>query len=144
MVRTVGALLAATLAGPYTYLLLSWLTNFALDPSVPSLEASIMALPMLMFMGTVGLVLAGVPALLLGASALGFAWKLGLYSRRYAVSAGAIIGSGFAALYLDSEFQSETVQSVIIGALSGAICGWIYWRIAIGRTPDDPHAIDPA
>jgi hypothetical protein len=78
MVRTVGALLAATLAGPYTYLLLSWLTNFALDPSVPSLETSIMALPMLMFMGTVGLVLAGVPALLLGASALGFAWKLGL------------------------------------------------------------------
>jgi hypothetical protein len=24
----------------------------------------------------------------------------------------------------------------------GAICGWIYWRIAIGRTPPNGHAIE--
>jgi hypothetical protein len=131
MVRTVGALLAATLAGPYIFLLLSGMMNFVLKPAIPSLETSILALPMLMFMGTIGLILFGVPALLLGAAMLGLSWKMGFYSRRYAVCAGAIIASGLAALHLDSEFQSEIVQSLILGALSGAICGWIYWRIAL-------------
>ena len=26
--------------------------------------------------------------------------------------------------------------------LSGALCGWIYWRIAIRRTPENARAIE--
>jgi len=32
----------------------------------------------------------------------------------------------------------------IVGLSIGAICGWIYWRIAIKQTPDEARAIDPA
>jgi hypothetical protein len=142
MLRVMGALLAAILAGPYTYVILSGLLGFAFNPEIPKLSTAIMFLPMLMFMGALGFVLLAFPALLLGLAALGIAWRMKLYTQRSAICAGAIIGLVLALLRLEYEFWSELLTSAIIGALSGAICGWIYWRIATGRTPGNGHAID--
>src|SRR3712207_121573 len=119
MLRMIGALLAAILAGPYIYLVLSGLLSFAVNPGIPKLSTAVMTLPMLMFMGTLGLILLTFPALLLGLTALGIAWKMKLYTRQTAVCAGAIIGLSLAVLRLEYEFPSELATSAIIGALSG-------------------------
>jgi len=40
--------------------------------------------------------------------------------------------------------SSEVSKMKVLGSSVGAICGWIYWRIAIGRTSDADRAKDPA
>ncbi|WP_414472701.1 hypothetical protein [Microvirga sp. M2] len=51
-------------------------------------------------------------------------------------------GALFGGLALSSAPQLAAYACyVAAGTLAGAICGWIYWRIAIRRTPEAGHAI---
>lgn len=71
--------------------------------------------------------------LLLGAGGVTASW---IY-----VLGGGLLGIGFAIAVTESAFLDGWVPQ-LIGLGSGAAGGWIYWRIAIGRTPRNGHAIE--
>lgn len=68
---------------------------------------------------------------------------LGRYSRKDCVVGGALVGLGFHLVFADM-FGLEDGYIFASGVPIGAICGWIYWRIAIKRTPANGHAIEAA
>jgi hypothetical protein len=70
--------------------------------------------------------LASVSALVLSATGWG--------SRSGAVFGGALLGFCLMAVIGDAG------AGMIIGALSGAICGWIYWWVATGGRMKAPLA----
>ena len=55
-------------------------------------------------------------------------------------SAGVGIGSlGIMVLSVGIDIG---IPQLLLMSLSGALCGWIYWRIAIRRTPENARAIE--
>ncbi|MEZ0169012.1 hypothetical protein [Microvirga sp. TS319] len=80
-------------------------------------------------MGTFGVVVFGIPLLVLASLC---AMAVNTAKRPTwcgPVLGGIILGLGFtAALSTD---DSPPIPFLMSSALSGAICGWIYWRIAI-------------
>lgn len=68
--------------------------------------------------------------------------RVGCRSRLPFVICGSLVGLGFTIFFigwsgLDVRFVKEDLV-LLTGLPSGAICGWIYWRIAIG-IPTEPQ-----
>jgi hypothetical protein len=151
MLRTVGAILAASLAAPYVASLLIHVltalvgasTETSLLLAAPSYFDGFLDLLKFLVIGTFGAMMFGVP-IILGASLVACALHVfALHTKRYVIASGSGLGCVSLTLLFVQE-RSDPWIYPMAGLLSGAICGWVYWRIAIGRTPDGPHAIDPA
>src|SRR5690606_6635230 len=97
-------------------------------------------------LGSFALLLFGIPLLILAGICAALVHIVEQPTWRGPVLGGAVLGLGFvAAIFVRSlEHDAETIVMLIAGLCSGAICGWIYWRIAIGRTPREARAIDTA
>lgn len=65
------------------------------------------------------------------------------HSRKDCIVGGILTGLGFH-LSFSVILGLQDACVFATGAPIGAICGWVYWRIAIGRTPSNGHAIEAA
>ena len=151
MLRMMGAILAASLAVPYAasffiYALIALVgacTDTNLLLGAPSYLDGFLDLLKFLVIGTFGAMMFGVP-IILGASLVACALHVfALHTKRYVIASGSGLGCVSLTLLFVQE-RSDAWIYPMAGLISGAICGWVYWRIAIGRTPDGPHAIDPA
>ena len=137
MRRRILALLTACAAAPYLTVLFMLIADLSYGggPGIKSPLDLLKAVPL----GTFALLLLGLP-LVCGASLLAFVLHGRRWERRWhLVLAACVLGSCFVRLMF-----SDELNHLLEGGLAGAICGWIYWRIAIKRTPANSHAIDPA
>jgi hypothetical protein len=87
--------------------------------------------------GAMGIVFFGLPLLAIAWFCEAIVTAIGWRSRWTVLLTGAIIGTGFIAV-MDNSLWSD----IALGAVSGAICGWIYWLIAIRRDDLHPPAQD--
>jgi hypothetical protein len=138
--RHVLGVMAATVAAPYLVVIFAERPFDKTDG--PGLLFGIqVATGALMFFGIPLLILAGICAAILH--------RLSFQARGWCMLGGAGVGLSYHGL-----IQLLPGTTVNIGfwpllfvlldfPLSGALCGWIYWRIAIGRTPEGSRAIDP-
>jgi hypothetical protein len=144
MRRHILGVLSATLAAPYLVVFLWHLFALLFGDEVGIREPFdlIKAIPM----GTIALFLFGLPLLTLAIICAAFVNAFDSSSWHGSVLWGFILGLGFMiALFVRSlEYSFQVTAFLVSGSISGAICGWIYWRIAIRQTPERPHAIDPA
>jgi hypothetical protein len=105
--------------------------------NVPSLIVSTLVV------GTYGLVLFGpVVAFVVCVLAIPLI-RRGFHHPAVTIAFGAAVGMGFrlvSAYYAD---RFGFWPLLIVMALAGALCGWIYWLIARERTSQAPGAIDP-
>ena len=141
--RHILGVVAATVAAPYLVFLpgaSSALINGSYDLDFFSFGIRV-ATGALMYFGIPVLILAGICAAILH--------RLKFQTRGWCMLGGAVVGLVFLGILellpgidLDTSFWSLVGASLHF-LLSGAACGWIYWRIVIGRTPEGSHAIDP-
>ena len=109
-------------------------------PETISWDASIQTLALFSIFGSVLFFDTVFPvSLMLALLGLALRW----HSPRIYIGGAAAIGLGFYFFRL-SHLSSGNEDYLLTSVLIGAICGWIYWRIAIGRTPPDDHAIKAA
>lgn len=136
MTPTFRGLLVSSVAAPYLCLLfIALLANGFTDDRIPD------AVGWVIGGGTLALVWAGVPVFLIGGVVSGMLETFGLRSQMTMIAGGAAVGFSFLTPLLLSDQKGDWIFPVA-GMLSGAICGWLYWRIAIGRTPRNGHAIE--
>jgi hypothetical protein len=142
--RHILGILAATVAAPYLVL---FLLSFSLliQGGSAGLEGPldlIKTLPL----GTFALLMYGSPLLILSSLLAALLNALGWRSQWAIILGGATLGLCFMHLLFSSSYEpGKTGFPVLsIGAICGAVCGWIYWRIAIGRTTESTRAIDSA
>jgi hypothetical protein len=93
--------------------------------------------------GTYGLILFGLPVFAGASTAALILHVLKVKSLVWAIIMGAITGLLCGLYIILPRFENDWVILPSFPS-SGAICGWIYWRIAIRRTPDNSRAIDAA
>lgn len=129
MRRHALGVLAATLAAPYLVLFLWSVSGLVSGDHVGLTEP--LDLLKVIPLGTVGLILFGLPLLILASLCALAVNAVRRPTWRGPALGGAILGLGFTAvLFADSR---DGIAFMTSGALSGALCGWIYGRIAIGR-----------
>jgi uncharacterized membrane protein HdeD (DUF308 family) len=142
MKRHAAGLIAARIAAPYlTAFLMMVFDLLFLDHARPSNPLELLEF---MSLGILGFLFFGIPLLLLSSV---LALALSRLSRHppswQPMIIGGVLGLCFVSVIFTESFEG-TWTCLASGALAGAICGWIYWRIAIGRTPPDDHAIKAA
>jgi hypothetical protein len=100
------------------------------------------------WVATGALMFFGIPVLILAGICAAILHRLKLQTRGWCMLGGAGVGLGFLGLIqllpgttMNIGFW-PLVLVVLETLLPGALCGWIYWRIAIGRTPEGPRAIE--
>jgi hypothetical protein len=93
-------------------------------------------------LGTFGLLFFGFPILLVSSL---LALALSRLCRRLPLwlpmTIGVVLGPCVVSMIFSESFERIWTY-LVSAALAGATCGWIYWRIAIGRTPPNGHAIE--
>jgi hypothetical protein len=140
MTRRIVALLTACAAAPCLTVLFMLIVDLAYggEPSVESSLDLLKAAPL----GTFALLLLGLPfvcaARLLAAILHGGGWE----TRWHFTTTACLLGSCFVGLVF-SEKLTKSLAPMIQGGLAGAICGWIYWRIALGKGLDVPSPEPP-
>jgi hypothetical protein len=141
--RRIAAVIAANLAGPCLLVLHIFLLTAFTDPS--RLNASdgahmLMAFGVFLLMTWAGMAVTVFPASLLFAW---LGWRAGWRSAWIYIAAGVVIGGVFNVLIPPLIFGSgeQTLSIFAFYGCLGAICGWIYWRIAIRQTPDSARPI---
>lgn len=131
MKRHIWGVLAATVVAPYLTAFLWCLLGFAAGGIYGVKEPFdiLKAIPL----GTFGLLLFGTPLLVFTSLCAALVNAMGARSWHISVLSGAIPGLGFMiALYVRTlDYDKDAAILLISGLVSGAICGWIYWRIAI-------------
>jgi small-conductance mechanosensitive channel len=136
MLRAIGGLFAASLVAPYlaSFLITLFLAIFdhvsrndalLARPSPVDELLGVLNVP---FLGTIGLAMFGLPILLVAAIVALALDIFGLRSKRHSV----IGGGGLGGLFLGLLFSGSWIP-LVAGLLTGAVCGWIYWRIALHR-----------
>lgn len=138
MLRTIGGVLAASLAAPYLasffIFVLMALLGGSRDANLlfgaPSFADSLLDFLKFLVIGTLGLGMFGLP-ILFAAGILAFLLHaFALRSKYYAIASGGILGCLSLALLFGGDRDDDRIF-FLSGMLAGAICGWIYWRIAI-------------
>jgi hypothetical protein len=128
--RQLGGAFVATIIAPYLVALLMFLGDVLRG------LAHFWELPAVAVLGSAALFFFGLPAFLASLLLMPFVNHAGRWARLVSMFGGAIIGTGFLALFFwKIVFLSEGLFRMGCGALAGAICGWIYWRIALAREP---------
>jgi hypothetical protein len=136
--RRVLAVLAATVAAPYLPFLLAGL---AWDLFVTPVASPVEYLGVL-FVGTIGLLIYGIPLFLLAYILAALCHHLGQETLLAAMAGGLLLGSGFGAVLIGFDSNLKSTLLLLSFPLSGALCGWIYWLIARERTSPPPDAIE--
>jgi hypothetical protein len=146
MKRHIWGIIAATAAAPYIAGLLIGFYAEVVDVVRHGEPLDLPALLKFLPISTVALVVLGVPILIVSALCAALLNAAEWHTRWTSITAGSLAGFCFIALLASSpaNFGDEWLYALAIGAPPGAICGWIYWRIAIRQTPEKAHAIDPA
>ncbi|KLK92093.1 hypothetical protein AA309_16935 [Microvirga vignae] len=141
MDRQLKGIVAATLAAPYVASLLMALRIVIFEYRSANALFTERFYGDIALLGTIGLFYAGLPTLILSLIAASILNMLKLRSVASSLLFGSVVGSAFG-LFLSASSFRDNVHLMLIFAASGAICGWIYWRIAIRRTPPNGHAIE--
>jgi hypothetical protein len=146
MKRHIWGIIAATAAAPYIAGLLIGFYVELVDVVRHGEPLELPSLLKFLPISTVVLTVAGIPILILSALCAALLNAAEWRTRRASIVAGSLTGFCFIALLTSSpaNLGDEWLYALAIGAPPGAICGWIYWRIAIRQTPEKAHAIDPA
>ncbi len=133
MRRHVLGLVAATVAAPYLVLLPSALLLEFND--VASYGESFDVLDVLKFLplGTMTLAFCGIPLLIVAAICAALFNFFQCRTKWTPMLAGALLGFCFVTILTSPPSSEDWLTILAISTLPGAICGWIYWRIAIGR-----------
>lgn len=132
MRRHILGVVAATVAAPYLVMLL----GSPLDS-----ERGLAALWSGIQQATGGLVLFGIPTLILAGICAAILHRLKLQTWVWCMAGGAGVGLVFLGLLTSLTYRHMTksfwplLLVVLILLLSGAVCGWIYWRIALKNPP---------
>ncbi len=153
MLRRVLGIVAAIAAAPVLLFLLMALMSWVLH-GFPWPRLHIGFFIALVAFGLLPFVALPLPLLTASLISLGLAWLLeraGLRSRLPYMFLGAVTGPALVLWItwsLSSKPSPHDWTKMLSGmpafaAPAGALCGWIYWRIAIGRTPGSARAIDP-
>ncbi|MCG7394640.1 hypothetical protein MHY87_17180 [Microvirga sp. ACRRW] len=86
--------------------------------------------------GSLGLLIYGLPLILAFSIAALILHAIKAERSALPVCLGSLIGLCFGAFFAASDMQDE--WPLFLGCfVSGAICGWIYWRIALRKQADD-------
>jgi hypothetical protein len=143
MDREIGGILGASLAAPYVVVMLLPLIAIGAGLEDHGIILKARFYEDLLLLGTAGLMMSIVPTLILSMLMAGTLHSLKAHS-----CPGAILGGSLVRLCFGAVFGSSSVMQswslMLAFPLSSAICGGIYWQIAIGRTPGSTHAIDAA
>jgi hypothetical protein len=149
--RQLVAFLAASASAPYlTSLFLS--LHLLTRHSITGFGDAIEFVAAILILGPAGLVIYGLPVAIAAGVLGGILIWIGFYHRIAAIIFGATLGDTFDLslnMLSGSERSGGFWPYLISMTLSGAICGWIYWRIA-SSTPryatslvtslsNDPH-----
>jgi hypothetical protein len=122
MRRQILGILAATFAAPYLSVCLIMALGLMAGVFKP------VDLGLILSLGTAYLTEFGF-SLLIVTSALVFALtRLGCRSAACFMASGTLVGLGFAITLV-----RPVIWIVLATSFSGAICGWIYWRIAVAH-----------
>ncbi|UVF19894.1 hypothetical protein HPT29_001715 [Microvirga terrae] len=133
----------ANVVAPLLTGFLSLLLGIALNPQTFSYRSAFEGLALFALFGVPLVFMSIFPvSLILALLGLFFRWR----SLWIHAVGGAALGLGFAFLAYDWSFPRGLNDQRFFPAatFAGALCGWVYWRIAITQTPDRPHAIDAA
>ena len=143
MRRHILGVVTATVAAPYLTILLWELSVLLLGEEVGIEEPIdlLKAIPI----GTFAFLLFGLPLLILSSVFAILVNTIENPSWRSSVFSGAILGLGFMSVFFvrSPEYSFEVATFLTVGTLTGAICGWIYWRIALSRAPNIPSPASP-
>jgi hypothetical protein len=138
MKRHVWGVLAATLVAPYLVgLMMGLFVEF--DDMVNHGESfDVLELLDFLFISTGVLIIAGVPLLIVASFWIALLDLCKCRTKLGPILAGIITGvCSVTVLVSGRPITGEFwVLALATSSLSGAICGWIYWRIAIRQTPD--------
>ncbi|SCY18746.1 hypothetical protein [Microvirga guangxiensis] len=139
MRREIPGVLVTTAVAPYlTTLLMMVLDLLFLNNAEPRGQLDVFGF---ISLGTFGLLFFGFPLLFFSSI---FALALSKLSRHPPLWLPIMIGSVLGCCFVSTIF-SESLERIwtylVSGTLSGAICGWIYWCIAIRQTPADDRPI---
>jgi len=133
MGRRILGVLAATIIAPYLVMFLLNLFGLLSGDSAGLKEPIdlLKTIPL----GTFALLMFGIPLLILAGICAALVHLIAQPTWRAPVLGGAVLGFGIvAAVFVRRlEYDAWTLAALISGLCSGTICGWIYWRIAIGR-----------
>ncbi len=136
MHRHVLGVVSATLAAPYLVMLAPYL----LSSPVNRLDG-FGDLRLASRLATGGLVLLGLPTLILASICAAILHRLEIRAKGWCMLGGAGVGLGSFGVMVSLTGASMEISSwrllmiVLDNLLSGAVCGWIYWRIALGPRP---------
>ncbi|MCG7394642.1 hypothetical protein MHY87_17190 [Microvirga sp. ACRRW] len=129
MTRQILGILAASVAAPYLGAVSLGISIALSAPAMPSLDGIAKFFIGIAFIGTFGLVLYGLPVLGVAIIAALILYALDARSIMAAAIPASIIGACFGILLTAPNFDD---WPLIPGCfISGFICGWIYWRIAL-------------
>ncbi len=143
MKRQVTGILAASAAAPYLGTL-SFLIDGVFGPSHSShlLYAGEVSegLVLVLTFGTLGLLIYGLPLILASSIAAAILHVLKAEKPALPIGLGSLAGLSFAGFLMESTLQEGWL--LLMGCfISGAICGWIYWRVATRQTPESARPI---
>ena len=137
MQRHILGVVTATIAAPYLVSLVDYLSALMIDG-----PKSFMGLIDSILLGTNGLLFFGIPTLVLASICAAILHRLKLRTRGWCMLGGAGVGLGSLGIMVLSVGIDIGIPQLLLMSLSGALCGWIYWRIAIRRTPENARAIE--
>jgi hypothetical protein len=131
--RHIFGIIVATAAAPYiTVALIFSFTSFAADATLGE------ALAGALWGGSLALLFVGIPILFVSTLLSAVVKHLGRHALLGSVLSGAMTGSGFMIfLFWNALPSSGGKLNVGCGAAAGAICGWIYWVIALRKRASD-------
>ncbi|MEZ0169006.1 hypothetical protein [Microvirga sp. TS319] len=140
--RHVKALVIASASAPYLTSLFMGLPSLA-EHGLSGIGDAFEYLAATLIVGTAGLVIYGLPIAIAAGGFGGVLIWIGFRHPAIAIMFGAALGALFGCvLQAGQERTGNGFWLIRISMiLSGAICGFIYWRIAIRRTPEAGHAI---
>lgn len=139
MKRYVLGVITASAAAPYLVAASLGISVALESQNWSALEGLIDLLIGMVFFGTFGLLIYGLPVLAFAVFAALILYAFDIRSIIVIVATASIIGLCFGLLLLLQNFDN---WPLILGCvISGAVCGWIYWRIAIRQTPDNARPI---
>ncbi len=129
MRRHILGVIASATAAPYLVAAGLGITVSLESPKPSAFENIVDLLIGTVLFGTFGLLIYGLPVLAFGIFAALIFYAFDIRSITVVATVGSIIGLCFGLLLI---LQNDDNWPLIPGCLiSGAICGWIYWRIAI-------------
>jgi len=136
-----GAAIASVTA-PYLVCVFSWMIYVI--QSDKDLLPLLLEFPGTLIAGTLGVLLFGFPLFLISFLLASLFHYARVDSWPTAIVSGTAVGLCFT-LWLNNGMEPMPDALVFFHlpyVLAGLISGWIYWRIAIGRTPRNGHAIE--